>query len=570
MAMNRTKKVYAFFLLLGVLIISIGAGPLPSIVITEILKDPRGAETTSPGGASHEFIEITNFSSDTFHFVNTFLSDGMEHDSIIAWTENTHPEAIFNSLALAPGATACILDPDYRDIIKSERYQITPGTLLLTVADSDLGNGISTTDGFVLYRHSADTPFSVIASIADAGQEFGMRMGRVTHHVDNKEGFSLIPVGLLKDNVTWEYSPDSLSPGYYEFMRDGWLFEYDLSLFVQVDTLIHLSGQLFRVDARNLSADFAIINNQTAYRLFEKKWTSTNGFDSFTVFLPLETAEYRCQVSLSDTLVSWPVTLSGLWVPTGAITVTEIFPRATSLIPEWFELYNKLSISVNLKNWTLREPDGPDDTLSHEDLLIPPQTCIVFTSDIEKFQKSWSAIRFAYEPPDWLSLNNYRQEFTLHDNNGIPHERVRYDSDWFSFWDKQSLVRIDTNDTVADEGDWAVSETPTPGLPEPRPRWWKKDNFLSIGPKLFTPNGDNIDDFLSIRVGPGNAQVDVTIYGMDGLRYVTLPSKPVEQFLWDGRKQNGMKAPIGPFFVVADFVTGTGRKLIRKKGVLWR
>jgi hypothetical protein len=62
----------------------------------------------------------------------------------------------------------------------------------------------------------------------------------------------------------------------------------------------------------------------------------------------------------------------------------------------------------------------------------------------------------------------------------------------------------------------------------------------------------------------------VAIYGFSGKKLRAFSGLLSHQIFWDGRQDNGLAAPVGPFFVVMEATSAKGTTIVRKKGVLWR
>jgi hypothetical protein len=60
------------------------------------------------------------------------------------------------------------------------------------------------------------------------------------------------------------------------------------------------------------------------------------------------------------------------------------------------------------------------------------------------------------------------------------------------------------------------------------------------------------------------------LYGFSGKKLRDFGAYPGRPLLWDGKQDNGAPAPLGPFFVVAEIVSTSGKTTLRKKGVVWR
>ena len=134
------------------------------------------------------------------------------------------------------------------------------------------------------------------------------------------------------------------------------------------------------------------------------------------------------------------------------------------------------------------------------------------------------------------------------------------------------MQRVSLDKDGLDRTAWVLGALPSPGQPNQAVAWRSPASpSLRIGPTPFTPNGDGIDDALAIDVAlPANATIRVSIYGFDGVKIRDFPDPPQKQYLWDGTDGSGRRAPLGPFFVVAEVTAGGKKSLLRTKGVLWR
>jgi hypothetical protein len=93
---------------------------------------------------------------------------------------------------------------------------------------------------------------------------------------------------------------------------------------------------------------------------------------------------------------------------------------------------------------------------------------------------------------------------------------------------------------------------------------------IEIGPTPFSPNGDGVDDVLSIRMkAPPGVKATIRIFGFDGKPLKTFTGEQ-ELILWDGTTDSGRPAPPGAIYIIAEFTSGGGRQVVRKRGVLWR
>jgi gliding motility-associated-like protein len=162
------------------------------IIITEVMSNVKGSESGagSPGDRN-EFVEIYNQSSDTIDLSNYFIYDfDTPADEICPWQNDSilikYPNVRINSNLMYPYTYALVLDPEYTNPDTTggnfQPYNFPDSTLILTIDDTTIGNGIQNSDPLIIY------------SIADAcTTSFG------TPH-DTLDNFPSDP----GDGISWE------------------------------------------------------------------------------------------------------------------------------------------------------------------------------------------------------------------------------------------------------------------------------------------------------------------------------------------------------------------------------
>ncbi len=151
-----------------------------SLIITEVLAN---ASTESTG----EFVELYNAGGTTIDLAELLITDGDDVDTIVGWSGG--------STELAAGGYAVLLDPEY-----DGAYTIDAGAVLVTTADTTIGNGMTTSDTVTLLEADGTT---TVASFS--------------HPSDPGDGVSLELVALDTGDVAgnWRASvcADGISPG---------------------------------------------------------------------------------------------------------------------------------------------------------------------------------------------------------------------------------------------------------------------------------------------------------------------------------------------------------------------
>ncbi|MGQ9678123.1 MAG: lamin tail domain-containing protein [bacterium] len=219
------------------------------VVITEVMANPKGGSGAHSPDDRNEFVEIYNAGRGAVDLFNYTLSDGDATDQLCAWLDSTililNPDLVINSTWLKPGGYAVILDPEYTDSVAVggyvQPYRFGDSSLILTVSNTTLGNGLSGNDPITLASPYGDT--TTFGTPQSPGDGFP---------VDAGDGFSWERVDILGPDLpeNWEICPDSSgsTPG----RANAVSFYYDLAVIgmAVVDTAPLEPGMRFEFAVR--------------------------------------------------------------------------------------------------------------------------------------------------------------------------------------------------------------------------------------------------------------------------------------------------------------------------------
>jgi hypothetical protein len=549
-----------------------------TIAVTEILKNPDGRETDKPGGASHEFVEIANTGHNAVSLSGVYLSDGTDVDSIIPVIPRPtgHDNCITGTTTLAPGQCALILDPDYFETAlshPSSRFNSADSTLLVTVDDGSIGNGLSATDGVMLYRGSRSAVDTLLALVTDKDENVVPRSGKIVHESPPgiTEGYSMIPRTVLLSPGSFIINPDSLSPGSYSGIRNGWIAEWRFIDIEEQSVVCSLALSCCRADG-DCGAQWRIDSHRKRHSKPLCSGTLDNTRRQIRTVCTIYNDSSDAVITLSHHTgeTTWDIDLSSLWQPPGSIAISEIAPRAAGAA-EWFEIVNIGERNINLLGWRFGASEHAD-TLTTTNCILSPGRYAVIAQDMERFSQTYPSIDNAVAASAWHALSNYRDTLILWDSDGRVQETVRYESSWFDSWDTESIERLDFSRPGIDQTNWICAEKPTPGQPNRSTLMRNvEEASLEIGPVPFTPNGDSRDDLCAIRLSfPPSSRVRVKIYGFEGRVLKEFGGSLKTTYLWDGNTERGTPAPVGPFFVVAEVTCENKNQVLRRRGIIWR
>jgi hypothetical protein len=252
------------------------------------------------------------------------------------------------------------------------------------------------------------------------------------------------------------------------------------------------------------------------------------------------------------------------------IKINEIFPKAQTDCPEWFEIQNTSFASINIKNWKYYIKE---DTccITASDFILEANSFVIITNNKTLFSNKYPSCNIVIQANRWHALDNYYDTLYLLDSLNNIQDSIGWNYKWFNNWNNQSLSRISFDKSGLSKEAWVLSAKPSPCQPNAEILWRKDTIYFEIGPTLFTPNQDNKDDFLSINIStPAGSSSTISIFGFNGKKYIEFKQPLSQQILWDGKDQNGNLSPIGPFFVVLEVIKDQKKQIFKRKGILWR
>jgi len=135
-------------------ILPVGGGIDP--VLTEVMSNPVEED-------SDEYLEVFYPGPGLFPLAGCSLTDGDAVDAIISWSLPPlgDTDAVYSPF-LPTGAFALILDPEYAG--GAQPYDLPPGTRVLTITNTTIGNGLTGNDPLTLYDPFGTTQSCVVST----------------------------------------------------------------------------------------------------------------------------------------------------------------------------------------------------------------------------------------------------------------------------------------------------------------------------------------------------------------------------------------------------------------------
>jgi hypothetical protein len=176
------------------------------------------------------------------------------------------------------------------------------------------------------------------------------------------------------------------------------------------------------------------------------------------------------------------------------ILINEVMYNPANGEPEWIELYNTSSDSINLENWSVTDVlTTPVTARINQQIDIPAKSFLVLVKDssIQNYHKTIPSKIFLLNIP---VLNNDRDGVVLKDDRGFTIDSLFYDNSWGGTAG-YSLERISLSAPTNDSTNWMSSlneNGSTPGQPNSvvEIHFFSKGDMV-INEIMFDPAIDN-------------------------------------------------------------------------------
>ncbi|MBN1150941.1 lamin tail domain-containing protein [candidate division WOR-3 bacterium] len=544
------------------------------IVINEVGANPKGSESGagSPGDRN-EFFELLNLSRFPVDLSGLFVTDGDQTDVIIAWTDDRllAQNVLWRTTVLLPGQYAVVLDPEYVDSGDFyQPYTFGDSSLIVTVGNTTLGNGLSTTDPLILLDSfqntisSYGTPMDSMDSIPfDPGD--GISVERLNPYLEDLE-------------KNWFPSKDSCTPGMDNSVLCGNL-GIDPS---QMKFSEAKPGEACTVSVVFENFGPETLGNFLLRGLSTERLSGQDSLNPVFEYFYVESLHPGEHDSLSSVWNPAPPGLYNFWVKAleasasrlvrfgelpGQIVLSELM-FAPDVSGEWFEIRNRsydyCSLEVRIFSGT--ETTSAQISASAKSFVVLCEDSAAFRSEHGSFDGELLQL------DNWPTLGNSEDSLSIEDFYGTVIDNLLYA---FSSWENGfSLERVCDDVSSSQQSNWLKCVSPersTPGevnsvqsiLPQ-------ITGNASVSPNPFSPDGDGFDEtcVIGISLGTYPERIKVKIYDIRGfvLREFESFEPGLEQyFIWDGRDKNGQISPPGIYliFISSDLIEGNSfsRKL---------
>lgn len=252
----------------------------------------------------------------------------------------------------------------------------------------------------------------------------------------------------------------------------------------------------------------------------------------------------------------------------GDLIINEILYDPPTGGSDYVEIYNRSKKYINLKDWGL---SNWDDSVSVPksigiDYILAPNDYVVITQD-SSFQLQHFPFAVSGKFIQLASLPSYNNDssavYLMYHDTVMDH--VSYSNDWqfelLQSTDGVSLERFSPDLPSNKASSWhSASEAVNFGTPgrvnsqDIKPG--QEGGSLSLSSKTFSPDGDGFEDavLITYKVTSPNLLGSMVVYDDKGRKIKTLFTRRLldseETIQWDGTRDNGLKADIGPYIIL--------------------
>ena len=242
----------------------------------------------------------------------------------------------------------------------------------------------------------------------------------------------------------------------------------------------------------------------------------------------------------------------------GSVLVNEFFPLPDSTESEFVEIIPQTNVNIN--NWTIRDLGGAKGVLPNLD--ISAFTYCLITDD-SSFLDIIPDTSILILPGNGLpGLNNSSETIYILDHTESVIDSLQYNENW-ALMDSRSVEKYRITDTSNEPNNWGISVGEAGKTPGFQNSLFFSDlpskGRVTISPDPFSPDGDGIDDELTITYSLPylGAAIRWEIIDMAG-RVIAKPYYNYQvgqngKLKWNGKRDNGKSARIGIYVMKISF-----------------
>lgn len=230
----------------------------------------------------------------------------------------------------------------------------------------------------------------------------------------------------------------------------------------------------------------------------------------------------------TDAYVSYPVP---------SLLINEIMYLPSAGNPEWFEVYNAFTDTIDLANWSVADATDVSQLSADSSFFIPPGEYGIIQTN------GSSAMANSFILMNSLNLNNSGDFIGLIDPLGNVMDSLTFAADWGGR-EGVSLERIRLTGLTGNAKNWGSSVANSGSTPGEQNSLFlvniPDELTLNLSPNPFSPDGDGFEDaqVIDFTLPFESGNISAEIFDVMGRRMATLaknqPVAAIGELVWDG------------------------------------
>ena len=253
-----------------------------------------------------------------------------------------------------------------------------------------------------------------------------------------------------------------------------------------------------------------------------------------------------------------------------SVVLNEIMYSPQNGEPEWIEVYNRGTVAIDFKGWTIEDADSTRPrTLTDSTMLIESDSYVCITQDPPTFLTLFPHVSCPVLQPlnGWPRLNNTGDRIVLRDSTGTSIDALEYDDEWGG-GEGRSLERINPDWPSNNSAKWSACVSPSGSTPCDQNSIFT--SFLQGMARItVTPDPFDTETTISYRLTVPTALVKLEIFDIRGHLVRTLldqvPSGSTGSVIWNGTDVKGQKLRMGLYILYLEAINAEMGVLDRVK-----
>lgn len=190
----------------------------------------------------------------------------------------------------------------------------------------------------------------------------------------------------------------------------------------------------------------------------------------------------------------------------GSLVVNEIMYAPSGTEPEWVEVLNVFTDSVDIKDWAISDEQVTSrHVITTASTIVPSQGYIVLTRDSAALRDIHPGLPSpVINVPSFPTLNNTGDGVVVYDHRGATMDSLRYAPSWGGNTGGRSLERVDPMGPSTAPANWGSSRSVARSTPGRRNSLSRKDHDIRLDTLLISPIAPVVGDSLVLTTKISN------------------------------------------------------------------